>query len=87
MTDKYIDEVVKRFRGKFNYASFTWNGDNATGVKFAKAEQKRVEKVFRQELLAYRTHLKEELRTETEKRVLSHYSMNVIQSIIEKVMK
>ncbi len=36
-----LKESEKDFDKKFTYASFTWNGDNATGVKFAKSTRKK----------------------------------------------
>lgn len=46
MNTETKQELKKEFREKFNYASFTWNGNNVTGVEFAKKERNRVEKFW-----------------------------------------
>ncbi len=51
-----------RFDEKFNYATFCWNGDNATGKKFAEQQKRKVKNFFSQE----RTLLLEELAGEIE---------------------
>lgn len=44
LLQKEIDEQSKKFDEKFTYASFTWNGDNATGVKCAKITKRKLKK-------------------------------------------
>lgn len=51
----------ERFNEKFTYASFTWNGDNATGVKFAKNTKKKILDFIEQELKKEREEHKAEL--------------------------
>lgn len=41
-TLKIIEGQEKDYNDKFTYASFTWNGDNATGVEFAKKAKRKV---------------------------------------------
>ena len=59
----FIEEEIKLFKKQFNYASFTWNGDNATGVKIAK-RQKRMVQSF---LAASHTRYKEKIREEIQR--------------------
>ncbi len=49
----------ERFDKKFTYASFTWNGDNATGVKFAKNTKKKMLDFIEQELKKEREEIVE----------------------------
>lgn len=36
------EKILKEFYKKFNYASFTWNGEVFEGVKFAKQARKDI---------------------------------------------
>lgn len=38
----FIESGKKKFDERWSYASFTWNGDNATGVELAKQVKKNV---------------------------------------------
>lgn len=42
-------ESAKRFNKRFNYANFTWNGDNETGLKSAKKQLKSVKSFIHSE--------------------------------------
>ncbi len=55
------EEIRKEWREKFNYASFTWNGDNATGVSFAKKNMAKVEKFWIAKLKAQDKIAREEI--------------------------
>lgn len=47
---KTIEQQVEEFRKDFNYAHFTWNGDNATGEMFAKKSRNKVVNAFKKAL-------------------------------------
>lgn len=69
-TDK---EIHAEYLNKFNYSSFTWNGDNATGVKFAKKKQKEVADFWLSKRTQDRTNLLEGLRNRIENLLARKY--------------
>lgn len=44
------EDILKEFEEKWNYASFTWNGDNKTGADFAKKTRKQIKAFLRQSI-------------------------------------
>lgn len=79
MTTKQQEEMNKRFDKKFTYASFCWNGDNATGLKFAKATKRKVKSHLQSEIdLAVA-----EEKKRYQKYLLHHYENYGIESVIE----
>lgn len=71
MTDKYIDEVVERLEGKKDFETFCYKrgireslGDEVTSELEDFLLMEIAKQNFRQELLAYRTYLKEEMKRE-----------------------
>jgi hypothetical protein len=41
----------EQFDEEFNWASFTWNGDNATGIRFAKNKKMKVKRFISTEII------------------------------------
>ena len=61
-------EWEKEFEKKFSYSSFTWNGDNNTGVKFAKQTKTKIKSFIKStiaQVLAEKIKLIDELHPPT----------------------
>ena len=66
------EEWRERFEKMFSVASFTWNGDNATGLKAAKMTQRNVKSFLASELAL--------ARKEERERIVEDYIKHLVEN-------
>lgn len=57
----FMSDWKKEFDAKWNYASFTWNGDNTTGVNCAKKTRNLIKSFIERLLTAQRKQILERI--------------------------
>lgn len=61
-----LEGTAERFDKKWNYASFTWNGQNATGKEFAEKTAEELKSFIKQEQLRVLEEVMKEIQDRRE---------------------